>query len=97
MWHEQRQFYHSKVAGTHYIVPQSGFAIRLSRTEPNKRIFVFHIRVVCWHQSSSREPRSLEDWIEQYEDYLRIERNVSPHTLRNYLSDLRRIDEAIER
>lgn len=31
----------------------------------------------------------LEDLIEQYGNHLRIERNLSPHTLRNYLSDLR--------
>lgn len=30
----------------------------------------------------------MEDWIDRYESYLRLERNVSPHTLRNYLSDL---------
>jgi integrase/recombinase XerC len=30
----------------------------------------------------------LEDFIEQYGNHLRNERNVSPHTLRNYLSDL---------
>ena len=35
----------------------------------------------------------MEDWIGQYENYLRIERNVSPHTLRNYLSDLRQFEE----
>jgi integrase/recombinase XerC len=35
----------------------------------------------------------LEDWIGQYESYLRLERNVSPHTLRNYLSDLKQFDE----
>lgn len=31
----------------------------------------------------------MEDLIEQYGAYLRIERNSSPHTLRNYLSDLK--------
>ncbi len=30
----------------------------------------------------------MEDLIQQYADHLRNERNVSPHTLRNYLSDL---------
>jgi len=30
----------------------------------------------------------LDDLIQQYDDHLRNERNVSPHTLRNYLSDL---------
>jgi integrase/recombinase XerC len=30
----------------------------------------------------------VEDLIQQYADHLRNERNVSPHTLRNYLSDL---------
>jgi integrase/recombinase XerC len=39
----------------------------------------------------------LEDWIGQYESYLRLERNVSPHTLRNYLSDLRQFDEFLGR
>lgn len=31
---------------------------------------------------------SLDQLIQQYADHLRSERNVSPHTLRNYLSDL---------
>ena len=31
----------------------------------------------------------MEDLIRQYGEHLRIERNLSPHTLRNYLSDLR--------
>jgi integrase/recombinase XerC len=31
----------------------------------------------------------VEDLIRQYGEHLRIERNLSPHTLRNYLSDLR--------
>lgn len=35
----------------------------------------------------------MEDWIDRYESYLRLERNVSPHTLRNYLSDLRQFEE----
>jgi integrase/recombinase XerC len=30
----------------------------------------------------------VDDFIQQYADHLRNERNVSPHTLRNYLSDL---------
>jgi integrase/recombinase XerC len=34
----------------------------------------------------------LEDWIDQYADYLRLQRNVSPHTLRNYLSDLKQFE-----
>ena len=38
-------------------------------------------------QSSSRVP-NLEGLIQQYADHLRNERNVSAHTLRNYLSDL---------
>ena len=38
----------------------------------------------------------MEDWIEQYENYLRIGRNVSPHTLRNYLSDLRQFEEFLD-
>ena len=29
------------------------------------------------------------EWIEKYLEYLRVQRNVSPHTLRNYKSDLR--------
>jgi len=39
----------------------------------------------------------LEDWIDRYESYLRLERNVSPHTLRNYLSDLRQFDDFLSR
>ena len=31
--------------------------------------------------------------VDQYADYLRLQRNVSPHTLRNYLSDLRQFEE----
>lgn len=34
----------------------------------------------------------MEDWIDQYASYLKLERNVSPHTLRNYLSDLRQFE-----
>ena len=34
----------------------------------------------------------MEDWIERYGDHLRLEKNVSPHTLRNYLSDLRQFE-----
>ncbi len=34
-------------------------------------------------------PYQLEDLVERYGIYLREERNLSPHTLRNYLSDLR--------
>jgi integrase/recombinase XerC len=33
------------------------------------------------------------DLIEQYGVYLRVERNLSPHTLRNYLSDLRQFEQ----
>ena len=32
---------------------------------------------------------TLVEWIENFLDYLRVQRNVSPHTLRNYESDLR--------
>ncbi len=32
--------------------------------------------------------KKLAEWIETYLDYLRYQRNVSPHTLRNYESDL---------
>ncbi len=35
----------------------------------------------------------MEDLIEQYGAYLRVERNLSPHTLRNYLSDLRQFQQ----
>jgi integrase/recombinase XerC len=31
---------------------------------------------------------TLADWVEKYLDYLRYEKNASPHTLRNYASDL---------
>jgi len=32
------------------------------------------------------------EWIEKYLEYLRVQRNVSPHTLRNYESDLRQFN-----
>lgn len=35
----------------------------------------------------------MEDLVEQYGVYLRVERNLSPHTLRNYLSDLRQFQQ----
>ena len=31
----------------------------------------------------------MDEWIERYLRYLRVERNASPHTVRNYASDLR--------
>jgi len=39
----------------------------------------------------------LDDWIDEYANYLKLEKNVSPHTLRNYLSDLRQFDEFLSR
>jgi len=33
--------------------------------------------------------KTLSEWIDKFLEYLRTERNVSPHTLRNYESDLR--------
>lgn len=35
----------------------------------------------------------MEDLIKQYSAYLQTERNVSPHTLRNYLSDLKQFEQ----
>jgi integrase/recombinase XerC len=35
----------------------------------------------------------LEDLVDQYAGYLRLQQNVSPHTLRNYLSDLRQFED----
>lgn len=35
----------------------------------------------------------MQDLIEQYNEHLRVERGVSPHTLRNYASDLRQFHE----
>lgn len=35
----------------------------------------------------------MEDLIEQYAVHLRVERNLSPHTLRNYLSDLKQFQQ----
>lgn len=35
----------------------------------------------------------MEELIEQYGAYLRVERNLSPHTLRNYLSDLKQFQQ----
>ena len=42
---------------------------------------------LCYYLSLPK-PRILEHLIQQYADHLRNERSVSPHTLRNYLSDL---------
>lgn len=39
----------------------------------------------------------MDDWIERYGDHLKLEKNVSPHTLRNYISDLRQFEEYLER
>jgi integrase/recombinase XerC len=39
----------------------------------------------------------LDDWIERYGDHLKLEKNVSPHTLRNYLSDLRQFETFLDR
>ena len=39
----------------------------------------------------------MDDWIDEYANYLKLEKNVSPHTLRNYLSDLRQFDEFLSR
>jgi integrase/recombinase XerC len=39
---------------------------------------------------------ALEELIQQYANHLRNERNVSPHTLRNYLSDLRQFRQFLE-
>lgn len=39
----------------------------------------------------------MEDWIERYADHLRLEKNVSPHTLRNYVSDLRQFEAYLAR
>ena len=32
--------------------------------------------------------KTLASWVENYLEYLRFQRNASPHTLRNYASDL---------
>jgi len=39
----------------------------------------------------------LDDWIERYGDHLKLEKNVSPHTLRNYISDLRQFEDYLDR
>lgn len=39
----------------------------------------------------------MDDWIERYGDHLKLEKNASPHTLRNYLSDLRQFEEYLDR
>ena len=41
-----------------------------------------------WWYSQRVESPTVESLIQQYAGYLRNQRNVSPHTLRNYLSDL---------
>jgi len=38
----------------------------------------------------------VEDLIEQYSAHLRLERNLSPHTLRNYLSDLKQFQQFLQ-
>ena len=38
----------------------------------------------------------MEDIIEQYRNHLHVERNLSPHTLRNYVSDLRQFHEFLK-
>jgi len=38
----------------------------------------------------------MEDLIEQYENHLHSERHVSPHTLRNYMSDLRQFHQFVK-
>ncbi|NIO07147.1 MAG: site-specific integrase, partial [Deltaproteobacteria bacterium] len=38
----------------------------------------------------------MEKLIEQYENHLQNERHVSPHTLRNYVSDLRQFQEFVK-
>lgn len=38
----------------------------------------------------------MQDLIEQYGDHLRLERNLSPHTLRNYTSDLRQFHDFLK-
>lgn len=38
----------------------------------------------------------MENLIEQYENHLRSERHVSPHTLRNYMSDLRQFHQFVK-
>ena len=59
---------------------------------PNRRVgktdFVFNRDVLCSGEFS-RCRGLVENLIEQYGVYLCVERNLSPHTLRNYLSDLR--------
>jgi integrase/recombinase XerC len=38
---------------------------------------------------------ALASWIEDFLNYLRYQKNASPHTLRNYGSDLRSIQELL--
>src|SRR5262245_28486970 len=42
----------------------------------------------AWYSVLNFSERAVEKLIQRYVDHLRIERNVSPHTLRNYRSDL---------
>src|SRR5262245_8791865 len=42
----------------------------------------------AWYSVLNFSERAVEKLIQRYVDHLRNERNVSPHTLRNYLSDL---------
>lgn len=45
-------------------------------------------RALCYHLLVSSNLKFVDELIQQFAEHLRTERNVSPHTLRNYLSDL---------
>jgi integrase/recombinase XerC len=46
--------------------------------------------MLSWKSSATRK---VNDLIKRYIDYLRDERNLSAHTLRNYLSDLNQFEQ----
>jgi len=45
----------------------------------------------------SKGMKSMEDQLKRFENHLVLERNVSPHTVRNYLSDLREFNEFVKK
>ncbi|MCX5886753.1 MAG: site-specific integrase, partial [Proteobacteria bacterium] len=45
----------------------------------------------------SETRKSIADYLEQFERHLSLEKNASPHTVRNYLSDLKEFSEFVRK